>query len=418
VGIFLGREVRLTSTFPEPVVPPFRGANVTGSSYSATASPDEALCVPTVWACVGLIANAVSMLPLDAYRRTADVPVKLPELPLLQQPFADMTQAEWMHMLLVSLLLRGNGIGRILSRDKNMQIPTSMQLLNPDRVRIKMGDGGKLSYTLTDNGKDIPIPFEDVWHVRGMTMPGARVGLSPIAYAAATLGVDLAARQFAADFFAGGGLPKAVLESDQPINQEQSRTIKDRLLAATMRREPAVLGAGLKYTKISVNPEESQFLLTHHMTVSEVARFFHVPAGMVGGSEGGSMTYANVEQRSLDFLVHCVQPWLQRIEQAISALLPASTYVRFDTSVLLRTDAETQAKVAVQHLAGKVLTPTEVRASLNLPPMTEAQKAEADMVPLTITPLGSAKALPALHELPGAVAPVPADDKQGATNGA
>lgn len=418
MGIFLGRETRLTSTFPEPVVPPFRGANVNGGSVSTAASPDEALCVPTVWACVGLIANAVSMLPLDGYRRTVNVPVRLPELPLLHQPFADMTQAEWMHMLLVSLLLRGNAIGKISGRD-TLQRPTSIQLLNPDRVRIKQNDDGSLSYSLRDGkGRETPIPDADVWHVRGMTMPGDRVGMSPIAYAAATLGVDLAARGFARDFFAGGGLPKAVLMSDQPINQEQSRTIKDRLLAATLHREPAILGAGLKYEKISVNPEESQFLLTHQMTVSEVARFFHVPAGMVGGSEGGSMTYANVEQRSLDFLVHCVQPWLQRIEQAISALLPASTYVRFDTSVLLRTDAETQAKVAVQHLAGKVLTPTEVRASLNLPPMTEAQKAEADLVPLTITPLGSAKGLPALHNPPGPVVTAPANDPQGATNAA
>lgn len=137
---------------------------------------------------------------------------------------------------------------------------------------------------------------------------------------------------------------------------------------------------------------------------------------MIGGSEGGSMTYANVEQRSLDFLVHCIQPWLQRLEQAIGAVLPAGVYVKFDTGALLRTDAETQAKVHVQLLAGKVLTPTEVRASYDLPPMTPAQKTESDMVPLSITPLGAPKGTPALKELPGAPAPVPATDKQGASD--
>jgi phage portal protein BeeE len=61
-----------------------------------------------------------------------------------------------------------------------------------------------------------------MWHVRGLTLPGRVVGLSPISYAAAVLGLDLSSRQFASGFFDGGGIPKAVLESDQQVNQEQA----------------------------------------------------------------------------------------------------------------------------------------------------------------------------------------------------
>lgn len=418
MSLFLGSRERRSNgqTFPEPIIPPFRGVNPYSGAVNLGSNPDAALVVPTVWACVGLISNAVSMLPLQTYRMSAnDVPAKEPNSQLLTNPFGDMTQAEWMHMLMVSLLLRGNAIGRIIARDER-QVPLQVQLLNPDTVRLGMSDTGVLTYTLTARGVQSEIPTADVWHVRGLTMPGEMVGLSPIAYAAAMLGVDLAARQFAQDFFAGGGIPKAVVSTDQAVNQEQSRTIKERLLAATRNREPIVLGQGLTYKTISVNPDESQFLQTHQMTVTETARFFHVPAGMVGGSEGGSMTYANVEQRSLDFLVHCIQPWLQRLEQAIGALLPGLVYVKFDTRALLRTDAETRAKIDVQHLAGKVVTPSEVRASYDMPPMTPEQQKEADMVPLTVTPLGGAKALPALKAPPGAAAPVPANDPQGVPN--
>jgi len=129
------------------------------------------------------------------------------------------------------------------------------------------------------------------------------------------------------------------------------------------------------------------------------------------------MTYANVEQRSLDFLTYAVSFWLKRIEDAFFPLLPEPQYVRFNTSALLRTDAETQAKVDVQLLAGKVKTPTEVRAERDMPPMTDAQKAEADLVPLTITPTGAPKALPALKQNPGEPAVIPAGDQQGAVNG-
>ena len=414
MGIILRRERRASPTFPEPIIPPFRGADVYGHT---NVTSDGALGVPTVWACVALLANAVSMLPLETFKRSpSDIPTKLPSPSLLLNPYGDMTQSEWLHMLMVSLLLRGNAIGRIVARD-GFQYPTQIQLLNPDSVAIKVDrDTGTLSYILTVDGKQEKIPNVDIWHVRGMTMPGSKVGLSPISYAAATLGVDLSSRQFAQDFFTGGGIPKAVIKSNQTVTQTQSRTLKDRLLAGARNREPIVLGDGLEYMPISVKPEESQFLLTQQANVAQVARYFSIPDVMVGGSGGGSMTYSSVEMLGTYFLTYSVSFWLKRIEDAMYSLRPGAQYVRFNTSALLRTDAETQAKVHVQLLAGKVLTPTEVRASYDLPPMTEDQKAEADMVPLTITPLGSAKGLPGLKLPPGPVAPTPANDQQGASN--
>lgn len=420
MSLFLGNVEKRQWT-AEPVIPPVRGASIYGGGATVTNQPDQALTIPTVWSCVSLISNAVAMLPIETFEESSGgVPSRIPNPQVLRNPYGDMTQAEWIHMAMVSMLLRGNIIARSLERDnQRLALPTQVQILNPDLVKLDADeDTGALRYTLTSNGKLTEIPRDDVWHVRGLTMPGSRVGLSPISYAAAMMNVDLAARQFASDFFFGGGIPKAVVSTDQPVNQEQSRTIKDRVLAATRNREPIVLGQGLSYKTISVNPEESQFLATHAQTVTEVARLFNVPAGMVGGSEGGSMTYANVEQRSLDFLVHCVQPWLQRLEQALAWLLPPSQFVKFDTRVLLRTDAETQAKVWNQLLAGKIVVPSEIRQEMGRPPMTDAQKIEADMVPLAITPLGGAKALPAMKAPPGATAPVPASDQQGAADNA
>ena len=125
------------------------------------------------------------------------------------------------------------------------------------------------------------------------------------------------------------------------------------------------------------------------------------------------MTYANVEQRSLDFLTYAVSFWLKRIEDAVFTLLPGAQFVRFNTSALLRVDAQTQATVDNMHLAGKLTVPSEIRAREGLAPFTPAQMAEADMVPLTITPNGGAKALP----MPGSTAPVPTADLQGVTGG-
>ena len=411
MGLFLGRETRAAPIFPEPPIAPFPGANI-GGIVDVNSNPDLALTNSTVWACVSLLAGTVASLPLETFTPNpagSGIPIKLTDPVVLRSPDERMTQSEWLHMLMVSLLMRGNAYGRITQRDYR-GFPTRITLLPPDAVKVQQDrTTGTITYQIGVGNK--PIPIEDMWHVRGLTLPGHKVGLSPISYAAAIIGVDLAARQFAAGFFEGGGIPKAVLESDQQVNQEQARTIKDRVMASLRGRDPLVLGLGLKYTQIQVAPDEAQFLATQQATVSQIAKFFGptMPT-MVGGNEGTHLTYSNREQRSLDFLTYDVSHWLKRIEDACFSLLPGQQFVRFNTQVLLRTDVETQAKVMVQYIAGKVLAPSEVREELGKPPMTEAQKTEANLVPLSITPTGNPKGLPDLHLPPGAEAPIPADD--------
>ena len=394
MGALLGRSEK-RQFLPEPVIPPFRGANAYGQVMT---TPDMAMTVPTVWACVALLSNAVSMLPLETFERRGAIAQRVDDAVIVTSPAATMTQSEWLHMLMVSALLRGNAYGQTVERDRNTGLPTQIEILNPDNVRLEMVKG-RLLYWSNASGTQVDITG-DMWHVRGLTMPGSKVGLSPVSYAAATLGIDLSARKFAQDFYTAGGIPTAVLTSDRAINQGNSRTLKEKLREATRNREPLVLGEGLTYQQISVNPDEAQFLATQQATVAQIARFFGVPAGLVGGTEGGSMTYSNVEQRSIDFLTFGVQFWLRRIEDAMSVLLPPRQFVRFNVDALLRTDAETQAKVANQAIAGKWWAPMEERAKRNLPPMSEEAKKEVQMVPLEITPLGGVKAIAAAGTTP------------------
>jgi HK97 family phage portal protein len=409
VGIFLGQEKR--SWIPEPPISPIPGANPWGQ-VNVTTKPDLALTLAPVWAAVGLLSNTISSLPVNTYRDVNGIPTKVANPPIVERPAgAQTTQSQWIHQVMVSELLRGNAIGRIVDLDGNFR-PREMSMLNPDALNIDEDkDTGALKYEIKKT-REI-IPNDQIWHLAGMTMPGSKVGLGPISFAAATLGLELGARQFASDFFAGGGIPKAILKSQMDVNQAQATTLKERLMGAFRAREPIVLGNGVDYQQISVKPEESQFLLTQQATATDIARFFWIPADMIDAPSGKSMTYSNREQRSLDFLVYSVAHWLKRIEDGLSALLPGPLYVKFDVRQLLRTDVETQAKVHVQYLAGKVVAPSEVRADLGMPPMTQAQKDEADLVPLTITPKGEPKALPGQPEEPGTnVAPVPANDQQ------
>lgn len=72
---------------------------------------------------------------------------------------------------------------------------------------------------------------------------------------------------------------------------------------------------GLKYTPISISPNEAQFLETRKLQINEIARIFRVPPHMVGGLEKSS--FSNIEQQSLEFVKYTLQPWLVCWEQSL-----------------------------------------------------------------------------------------------------
>jgi HK97 family phage portal protein len=395
-------------------VPAYLGASMSsgGSFTSVRSNPNLALAVSAVYGCVSLLANTVAMQTLYGYRKSSEVPTKLATQPtLLTNPFGNMTQSQWLHQFVYSMAMRGNFVGRIVDRD-GYGYPRQIQPLNPDAVTYDDSREGTPWSVMTRAGRKVDLPEEDVFHVPAMTPTGEVVGLAPISWAAASLDISRSATKFAGDYLANGGIPKAVVQSDQQVTQSQAQTIKDRLIAATQRRDPIVLGDGLTYTQIQIKPNEAQFLETIAATDTQIARFFGVPPAMIGAPEGSSMTYSNREQRALDFMVFGVGFFLKRIEDSLSSVLPVQQFVKFDLSELLRTDVETQARVNVQYVAGHVKAPSEIRTLLGMPPMTEAQKTETGLVPLEVTPAGTPKSMPGVTSIPND--PDAAKEAQGA----
>jgi HK97 family phage portal protein len=395
--------------------------NVFGQA-SVASNPDSAMQVPTVWACVKLLADTVSSMPLETYRKASNVPQRITDPSIVLNPDPDETQSEWLHALMVSLLLRGNAYALMSGVGAGM----NLTLLNPDMVHVTVDrNTGMVTYKVGQAQQDMT---GRIWHVRGLTLPGQKMGLTPIGYAASTIGIDLAARKFAGDFYRGEGLPKGVLTSDQPINQEQATTLKQRLVEASRDRAPVALGLGAKYELLPIRAEESQFLATQEFNIGQISRFFGVPAEMVGGKSGDSLTYSTVELNSLNFLTYGVQFWLKRIEDSFFKLLPGQQCVRFNTQLLLRTDAVSQVKVDAIAVAAKIRAPSEIRTERGWQPFTQDEKDELSLIPLTINPSnGTPKVLPA-PPVDGAYdasdlipddnpKPAPKAPKQGAKNG-
>jgi HK97 family phage portal protein len=114
----------------------------------------------------------------------------------------------------------------------------------------------------------------------------------------------------------------------------------------------------------------------------KICRYFRVPPEMVYAAVSGqNVTYANVEQRALDFLSYSLQRWITWWERKLGALLPAGQYVKFDLSPILRTDILTRWTVNHAMISSRIVTQDEVRAGEDLPPLTPEQKAEINAVP-------------------------------------
>ena len=103
----------------------------------------------------------------------------------------------------------------------------------------------------------------------------------------------------------------------------------------------------MKYTPISISPEQAQFLETRKFQINEIARIFRIPPHMVGDLEKSS--FSNIEQQSLEFVKYTLDPWVIRWEQSLMRSLLSNDekkeyFIKFNLEGLLRGDYESRMK--------------------------------------------------------------------------
>ncbi|MFI6819258.1 phage portal protein [Nonomuraea sp. NPDC050328] len=368
----------------DPPIPPNSSL---GTSYSRVdlSRAEASLQKVAIWASVTLLAGTASMLPVDVLSGEGADKRERPKPRWLLDPAGDGNGLEdWTWQLFYSWLLRGNGFGLIGERDPRLGTPTQIVLQHPDEVAAWRDRDGKPRYRI--RGQE--VPQGQMWHKRVYPVPGQLRGLSPIEHQALTIGVGIAALRFGAQWFEQGAHPTGILSNDKNLDQTQATTAKQRFLAAIQgRREPVVLGSGWKYEAIQIAPEDSQFLETNQFTAAECCRIFGAGLAEVLGYEtGGALTYQNIEQRNLQLLIYALDPWLTRLERALTELLPRPQYVKINRAALLRTDLLTRYRAHQLMIRNRFGTPDEARELEDKPPLTDEQVQQL----LTLPPTGSA----------------------------
>lgn len=332
-----------------------------------TPTQDQALRHSAVWACVNLIADMISPLPIDRYQRVDGVAVAKTDTTIVEDPGVGIDRISWIRQVLVSWLSSGN-VFLLPTEYTASMYPRRAVVVDPMRVRCKLPQHGIGTVDWFVDGKPVP----ELIHRPAFAVPGSPIGLSPIGQAAASVGLGLNAQEFGARWFLDGGHPSGMLTNDGVITPDDAEVAKRRFLASIRgTREPLVIGKGWKWTPVSVPADESQFLETMQANVADVARYFGLRAEDIGGSSGDSMTYANVEQRSLDRLTYPIATWVAKLDELLTSLTPRPQYVKVNVDALVRVDLETRYKAHDLAITSGMASPDERRKLEDLAPIPD-----------------------------------------------
>ena len=334
-----------------------------GTSSGKYVTERSAMQMTAVYCCVRILSEAVASLPLQFYRYTDDSgKEKAVEHPLYfllhDEPNPEMTSFIFRETLMTHLLLWGNAYSQIIRNGKGEVV--ALYPLMPDRMKVDRDEHGRLyyEYTVYDSddvdgrkgtnkvGRNVRLQPHDVLHIPGLGFDGL-VGYSPIAMAKNAIGLAIATEEYGSKFFANGAAPSGVLEHPGTIKYPSKvrESWQATFGGSGNANKIAVLEEGMKYTPISISPEQAQFLETRKFQIDEIARIFRVPPHMIGDLEKSS--FNNIEQQSLEFVKYTLDPWVSRWEQAmVRALLTPDEkkkyFFKFNVDGLLRGDYQSR----------------------------------------------------------------------------
>jgi len=353
----------------------FGGGSNTASGKPVTTT--TALEVSTVFACVRILSESVATLPLDTMRRNNGIPQ-----PVRPRPeWLSFNQGPWNKieisgMIMMSLLLEGNAY--VATVRDGMGVIQWLDVLDPDKVTPSRNKDGTISFAVRQvNGSEAHFSEMDIKLIRGMMLPGSLTGLSPINYARETIGLSRAATEFGAAFFGNGAVPGSTIEVPNDLSEVGAKILRDTWEQAHRgvgnSSRLAVLTEGAKFSKVTVNPDEAQFLQTREFQVPDIARFYGVPLHML--AQEGPQLGSTTSEIGQAFVQHSLRPWIERLEAAFTDLMaldetmPSGTFVRLNVDSLMRGNHADRISTYSVAVTQGIYTINEVRKWEGLKPV-------------------------------------------------
>lgn len=345
---------------------------------------DTAMRISTVFACVRLRSGTIASLPVGAYVRRGRVRLSYAtaygETPQwLIKPNPEQTKLEFFEQMITSMDLRGDAF--ILTVRDDMGDVIEVYVLHPDKIKIIRRPGEPIFYEYKEERtRDVVyLTTRDILHIPAFLLPGEIRGRSPIEACRMVVGGALAADTYAASYFGNAANPGGVIEVPGEMDQEQ---VEDLALNWNIAHSGpykagkiGILTGGGSFKPLAINAQDAQLLEARKFGVEEIARIFNVPISLLGHPVAGAMSFASVEAQNLSFVQHSLRPLLERIEQALSTLLPEQdAFIRFNLDALLRGTTIERFDAYTKGLREGFMSLNDVRAMEDMTPIEDGDQ--------------------------------------------
>ena len=334
----------------------------------------SALGISAVFSAISLLADSIALLPMKTLRYDAQKVIFTDKPKFLEKPNVaqDISMFSLVHQTISTLAMHGNAF-ILVDRDRQGR-PIQLTPIHPEKVKVEMLNGKKCFMLMTKRGQyDRKITTYNMLHLVWYQYPGQLTGVSPLRANGNTYGLALAMERHLSQFYGQGGTPSSVLETDRDLTAEQASILKDTWLGNHNRnRKPAVLTGGLKWKAISA-AAGNELIDAREQITHEIARVFRIPAHLLLAKDGSNV-YSNLESNGLAFIRHTLLPWIRRIEDSFTTLLPGKQFVRLDTDEYARGDQLSRVRSFQVAISSGMMTPNEARAKLDLEPYEGGDK--------------------------------------------
>jgi len=340
------------------------------SASGTRVTPETAMRVAAVYACVRIISGAVANLPIDIKRRVDDrTREDASDLAiwttLRRRPNKWQKPAQFKRMMQAHVLLRGNAYA---AKVKNFRGEVLALIpLHPDRVEVKQLDDLSLEYLYTrKDGGRVRYKQDEMLHLMGLTLDGIK-GVSPIAYARESIGLSMAMERQGAAVFRNGARVSGMLSHPSKLGKETVETLRASLQefreGGALEGKDLVLEEGMKYERMAMTQEDAQWIESRKFSRSDIAMFFGVPPHMIGDTEKSTSWGSGIEQQSQGFVTYTLEDHLTMWEEAVTADLNTDplVYARFKREALVRGDLKARWEAHVKSMQWGVRSPNEIR---------------------------------------------------------
>lgn len=306
------------------------------NNAGVSVTPDTALQVSTIWACVNVISNSIASSDWNVYEKLKQNDRELlyddsTQYLLNTRPNREMTAKSWKTALMIAACFWGNGYAEIVL-DRAGRL-AGLWPIAPDRVQPYRDDDGLFYRVENDDGGHVFLRDNEMMHIRGPGISGI-LGDNVITRASHAIALAIAAERFAEAYFGNGTQMGMMLET--PDAASMSQESYDRLKEDFTKKHAGptkafrfgVIGAGSKIHMMNVEADKAQLTDSRLHQVEEICRWFGVPPHMVAHLRNATLN--NVEHLGIQFSRNTLRPWAREIQEECDyKLFPRRSKPRF-----------------------------------------------------------------------------------------